>query len=189
MRGPINLLLVMLAVFYAGAARAVIIEVLRPAGGVINPNSEISLDIVLDTEGVAIDYYAIRVDFDPTVLGPEPFQTPPDGMEGITPDPFYGYGVLITGAFAGSSASVVVNQVVMQLVTEVLNVPYGTITNVTPYLDPSVELGIRLPGDIWLDPADITLSGLELQVVPEPATALLLACGLVALAMKRRRAA
>lgn len=79
-------------------------------------------------------------------------------------------------------------QIVLQLSAEVdPDLPPGAITRVTLSLD-GEESGSWLPGEIWLDPAEITLCALELHVVPEPTTALLPALGLVGLSLRQRRA-
>jgi hypothetical protein len=170
------LLLIFVALLYAGTAGAYSVTVTGPASAM--PTDVITTDVVLDTEGEAMYGYLMRVYFNPAVLSvvSDTFHPLPISDSSS----FYAYpdGWYITDiAFAGTG---VVNQSIATLVFHVMDVPATTYADIVPVLTSLAGAGaLEVAGITTINPLSIH--------VPEPTTTMLMGLGLLGILYAGRR--
>lgn len=170
------LLLILVALIYAGTAGASQVYVTGPAMAM--PTDVITTDVVLDDQGDGVYGYLMRVYFEPAVLSVVDATFHPLPISDSSS--FYAYpdGWYITDiSFA---VPVATNQSVATLVFHVMDVPATTYTDIIPVLTSLVITG-------GIDVASSTaVSGLSIHV-PEPTTTMLMGLGLLGILYAGRR--
>lgn len=172
------LLLVFVALLYAGSANAYIVSVTGPTSAA--ESDVITVDLMMDTEGAAIYGYLMNLWYDPAELSLASDTFHP--LPGSDSSSFYAYpdGWYITDiVFAGILGGV--NTSLATLVFHVMNVAGSTAVDITPVLTTlSGTGGANFSGLTTVVPLSIQ--------VPEPATTALVlsAIGTLALLGTRR---
>ena len=171
------LLLVFVALLYAGSASAYVVEVTGPSGSVF-PSDVITVDVILDTEGAGVSTYWFDVYFDPTMLSAA------DGTQHLLPasdsSSLYessDYWYITDIVFAGIAAPGV-NMSIATLVFHVLDVPGSGPTSIVPV--------VQALADNLGAPVVPTVIPLALHV-PEPTTTMLMGLGLLGILYAGRR--
>jgi hypothetical protein len=171
------LLLVLVALLYAGSANAYSVEVTGPSGAL--ESAIIDVDVVLDSEGQTLYGYVMQVYYDPMVLSSvgatyHPIAGESYGSVYAYPDNWY---IQSTSFVAGGPLS----QSIATLVFHVMNVAGSTDTNIVPV----VETMMGWDGSNFASStAQIPLS---IHVVPEPTTTMLMGLGLLGILYAGRR--
>jgi hypothetical protein len=195
------MLLMLVALLYAGTAGAISIsidEVSVGSGGpgVYNSTDTLEVNVVIDPQGTLITGYTMMVEFDPTILSPvSATNTPPapwfagyyspylypNSYFPTAPSAWY-----IGGASFTPTSAVVA---VANLVFHVMDVPGSTYTGIAATLDDvpgGTELFILGPAGVKLENADVARVPLGIHV-PEPTTTMLMGLGLLGILYAGRR--
>jgi len=174
------LLLVFVALLYAGSANAYMVSVTGPTAAY--ESDTISVELMMDTEGAALYGYLMNVWYDPMVLsstGGAVFHPLP----GSDSSSFYAYpdGWYVTDiVFAGIPAPGI-NSSLATLVFHVMNVAGSTTTDIVPVVTTlSGTGGANFSGVTTVVP-------LSIHVVPEPTTTMLMGLGLLGILYAGRR--
>ena len=168
------LLLVFVALLYAGSAAAVNVSVAGPMSA--NESDVINVDVVLDSQGEPIYGYLMNVYFDPAVLSSQggtyhPLPLEAYGSLYAYPDNWY-----ITATHWTGAAPLV--QSVATLVFHVMNVTGSTYTDIVPVVTTMLGTG----------GLDVGASVTPLSIhVPEPTTTMLMGLGLLGILYAGRR--
>jgi hypothetical protein len=197
------MLLMLVALLYAGTAGAVSITISEVGGGSggageYAPLDMLTVDVVLDPEGVLITGYTMMVEFDATVLSPfSATNTPPaPWTPGFYSPYLYPNSYFPTandGWYLGGATFTPTSAVVdiANLVFEVMDVPGSTYAGIAATLDDVVgggaELFILGPLGAKLENMDVTRVPLSVHVVPEPTTTMLMGLGLLGILYAGRR--
>ena len=187
------ILLMLVALFYAGTAGAVAINVIEtsvpPMGpGEYDPSDVLTVDIVIDTEGAPIYGFTMILDFD--VPGLSPVGATLNPIAGIDPgyySPYMFPSYFYIGGVSWAGSTGLLN--VATLVFHVMDVPASTLLSVTPNLDDpgsTPGLFILAAGGVQLENADVTRNALTIHV-PEPTTTMLIGLGLFGILYAGRR--
>ena len=169
------LLLVFVALLYAGSASAYVTSVTGPSASVF-PTDIVTVDVILDSQGEANYGYLMNVYFDPAVLSSvggtyHPIAGEAYGSLYLYPDNWY-----ITSTSWVASAPVL--QSIATLVFHVMDVPGSTDTSITPVV--TTMLGT---GGLDVGSAVVPLA----LHVPEPTTTMLMGLGLLGILYAGRR--
>jgi hypothetical protein len=194
------ILLILVALVYAGTAGAWTMSV-GPGGTMsVLPSDVISLEVVVNSDGATSYGEEFYVVWDPTVLSPDPIgstiNVPTTGMAyGFAYFTYYSYLTPGMGAMFISNTTlgtpVVQNDVIGTLVFHVMDVPTSTSAVVQATFTDPVLTDYFLP--IWLDGAavavpvgSIATPGTTIHV-PEPTTTMLMGLGLLGILYAGRR--
>ena len=193
------ILLMLVALFYAGTAGAVAVSVEEVSVGSVDgmylPTENVEVDIIIDTEGILIYGFTLGIQFDDTVLSPISAVNNP--VTNLTPGYYSPYlypsGLYPTapaawyiGGSSGAGVSGLLN--VATLVFHVMDVPASTLGAITPSTEQLgfTEMFILAPAGVKLVEADMTMNGLTVHV-PEPTTTMLIGLGLFGILYAGRR--
>jgi len=170
------LLLVLVALLYAGSANAYEVSVAGP--DTAPESSVINVDVMLDTEGLEFYGYIMSVYYDPAVLSSQggtyhPIAGESYGSLYAYPDNWY---IASTSWVAQGPLA----QSVATLVYHVMDVPSTTITEITPVVTSLMGFdGTDMSGSTAQIPLSIH--------VPEPTTTMLMGLGLLGILYAGRR--
>jgi len=151
------------------------------------PGSSINLEVYVDTEGESLEGYYIGIDF---AGGPVTIQgTTHQALPGLFPD-LFGAPLIDSGAGTIRSLNQTTfttplgaGQYVVEVITVQLDAVFGTFVTVDPGLFGEV-LGIG-GGACPSGSCSVSFVGAQIEVIPEPGTALLIGVGLLGLALRR----
>ena len=151
------------------------------------PGSSIDLEVYVDTEGESLEGYYIGLDF---AGGPVTIQgTAHQALPGLSPDLF---GTPLIDSGSGTirrlnqitfTAPLDAGQYVVEVITVQLDAVLGALVTVDPGLFGEV-LGIG-GGACPSGSCSVSFVGAQIEVIPEPGTALLIGAGLLGLALRR----
>ena len=170
------LLLVLVALLYAGSANAYMVSVTGP--GSAAESDVINVDVMLDSEGQTMYGYIMQVYYDPMILSSQggTFHEIAGSVYGSLyayPDNWY----ISSTAWAAVGP---VNQSIATLVFHVVNVPGSTLTEIAPVVGTLMGFdGSNMAGSTAVVPLSIH--------VPEPTTTMLMGLGLLGILYAGRR--
>jgi hypothetical protein len=183
------LLLMLVALLYAGTASAHVISIMEGGDTVVSPLSAsdmLTVDVMLDNEGAAFKAVAMYVNWDPALLSASAGASVKYAVPGETGSSFYLYPSgdnWYMGSRNFSSPIGPVNQSLATLVFHVIQ----DVASTTELVIPSFDFG---PFGGFVSDTDANITGqvgLVALHVPEPTTTMLMGLGLLGILYAGRR--